>query len=64
MHFVRYQIGSNSLCPVTDISATVRTIGVKFGMIVDPGLPLGVPPMDHKLPNFDREYLENMSNGS
>ena len=59
------------LCPVTDISATVTPIGVKFCTMVhiSPGHKVSTfgkaPPRDTKIPNFDREYLENgKSNGA
>ena len=61
------------LCPVTDISATVALVGVKFCMVVHIGpgqvspfgaiLPcLGSPPIrsfGFKFWRLDREYLEN-----
>jgi len=53
-----------SICPVTNISSTVSPIGMKFCIMVDDDprqkvFPLGVPPRCPKMPNFDREYLEN-----
>jgi len=49
--------------PVTDISATVTSIGVKkICTMVDMGpghkvSPLGIPTRGLKVPNFDREYF-------